>query len=143
MFTTWNLLKMTHKQFKKANSLILSVLATTLFLMLLLLAVGCVSEKEVIYKRIYFADTNGVTTTIYYPKSFDKDLITPHDADRWRHIASKVAPDDGVAKEMKQPTPLGQFRQIPTWEEYQEQKQQQLADEYHTQHPECSYGYYR
>lgn len=140
MSITWNPLKMTHKQFKKANSLILSVLATTLFLMLLLLAVGCVSEKEVIYKRIYFADTNGVTT-IYYPQSMEKDLITPHDADRWRHIVSKVAPDDGAAKEMKKPTPLGQFQQIPTWEEYKEQKQQQLADEYHTQHPECSYSY--
>ena len=131
---------MTHKQFKKANSLILSVLATMLFLMLLLLAVGCVSEKEVIYKKIYFADTNGVTT-IYYPQGMEKDLRTPHDADRWRYIASKVAPDDGAAKEMKQPTPFGQFQQIPTWEEYREQKQRQLADEYHTQHPECSYSY--
>ena len=133
---------MTHKQFKKANSLILSALTTMLFLMLLLLAVGCVSEKEVIYKRIYFADTNGVTT-IYYPQIMEKDLKTPHDDERWRHIAAKNVPDDGVAKEMKQPTTLGQFQQIPTWEEYQEQKQQQLADEYHTQHPECSYGYYR
>ena len=133
MSITWNPLKMTYKQFKKVNSFILSALT------ILLLAVGCVSEKEVIYKRIYFADTNGVTT-IYYPQSMEKDLITPHDADRWRHIVSKVAPDDGAAKEMKKPTPLGQFQQIPTWEEYKEQKQQQLADEYHTQHPECSYS---
>ena len=140
MFTTWNLLKMTHKQFKKANSLILSALATMLFLMLLLMAVGCVSEREVVYRSVYFADTNGVTT-IYYPQSMEKDLKTPHDDERWRVVAAKNVPDDGVAKEMKQPTTLGQFQQIPTWEEYQEQKQQQLADEYHTQHPECSYSY--
>ena len=107
-----------------------------------LLFSGCVTEKEVVYKTIYFADTNGVTTTIYYPRSMEKDLRTPHDADRWRHIASKVAPDDGVAKEMKQPTLLGQFRQIPTWEEYQEQKQQQWSQEYHKLHPECSLGYH-
>jgi len=90
---------MTHKQFRKANSLTLSVLTTILFLTLLLLAVGCVSEREVAYKRIYFSDTNGVTT-IYYPKSFEKDLRTPHDDERWKYIASKVAPDNGVAKEM-------------------------------------------
>jgi hypothetical protein len=111
--------------------------------MLLLLLTGCVTEKEVIYKKIYFSDTNGVTTTIYYPRSMEKDLRTPHDADRWRHIASKVAPDDGTAKEMKQSTPLGQFHQIPTWAEYREQKQQQLSDEYHKEHPECSFGYFR
>ena len=72
MFTTWNLLKMTHKQFKKANSLILSVLTTMLFLLLLLMAVGCVSEREIVYRSVYFADTNGVTT-IYYPESMEKD----------------------------------------------------------------------
>jgi hypothetical protein len=86
--------------------------------MLLLLLTGCVTEKEVIYKKIYFADTNGVTTTIYYPKTMEKDLKTPHDADRWRHIASKLSPDNGVAKEMKQ---------------------QQLADEYHQEYPECTH----
>lgn len=100
MSTTWNLLKMTHKQFKKANSLILSALATMLFLMLLLMAVGCVSEREVVYKKIYFADTNGVTT-IYYPRSMDKDLKTPHDDKRWKYVAAKDAPDNGVAKVMK------------------------------------------
>ena len=134
MSITWNPLKMTHKQFKKANSLILSVLATTLFLMLLLLAVGCVSEKEVIYKRIYFADTNGVTT-IYYPKSFDEDLITPHDADRWRHIASKVAPDDGVAKKMKLlPLDLSMDNPHPYI-----LNQKQWSDDYHQEHPECTH----
>ena len=60
MFTTWNLLKMPHKQFKKANSLILSALTTLLLLMLLALAVGCVSEREVVYRTVYFAETNGV-----------------------------------------------------------------------------------
>ena len=92
---------MPHKQFKKANSLILSVLATMLLLMLLLMAVGCVSERQVVYRSIYFADTNGVNTVIYYPQSMEKDLRTPHDDERWKHIAAKNAPDDGVAKLMK------------------------------------------
>jgi hypothetical protein len=101
MFTTWNLLKMTHKQFKKANSLILSALATMLFLMLLLMAVGCVSEKQIVYRSIYFADTNGVSTVIYYPQSMEKDLKTPHNDERWKYTATKNAPDNGVAKLMK------------------------------------------
>ena len=92
---------MTHKQFKKANSLILSVLATMLLLMLLLMAVGCVSERQVVYRSIYFADTNGVNTVIYYPQSMEKVLRTPHDDERWKYIAAKNAPDDGVAKVMK------------------------------------------
>ena len=102
MSTTWNLLQiMTHKQFKKANSLILSALATILFLMLLLMVVGCVSKKEIVYRSVYFADTNGVNTVIYYPQSMEKDLKTPHDDERWKYIAAKDAPDDGVAKLMK------------------------------------------
>ena len=101
MFITWNLLKTTHKQFKKANSLILSVLTTILLLTLLLLVIGCVSEKEVVYKKIYFAETNGVTTTIYYPKSFEKDFKTPHNDERWKYVAAKDAPDNGIAKVME------------------------------------------
>ena len=92
---------MTHKQFKKANSLILSVLATMLLLMLLLMAVGCVSERQVVYRSIYFADTNGGNTVIYYPQSMEKDLRTPHDDERWKYVAAKDAPDNGVAKVMK------------------------------------------
>jgi len=92
---------MTHKQFKKANSLILSALATILFLMLLLMVVGCVSKKEIVYRSVYFADTNGVNTVIYYPQSMEKDLKTPHDDERWKYIAAKDAPDNGVAKVMK------------------------------------------
>ena len=102
MSTTWNLLQiMTHKQFKKANSLILSALATILFLMLLLMVVGCVSKKEIVYRSVYFADTNGVNTVIYYPQSMEKDLKTPHDDERWKYVAAKDAPDNGVAKVMK------------------------------------------
>jgi len=135
MFTTWNLLKMTHKQFKKANSLILSALTAILFLTILLMTVGCVSEREVVYRSIYFADTNGVTT-IYYPKSMEKDLnalsslhIAFVDDERWKYKASKNAPDDGAAKKMNP---------LPTWEEW---KQQKLSDKYHKEHPECSYGH--
>ena len=138
MSTTWNPLKMTHKQFKKANSLILSTLATILFLMLLLMAVGCVSEREVVYKKIYFADTNGVTTTIYYPNSFEKDMrIKFVDDERWKYVASKTIPDDGVAKEMKLlPTDLSMDNPHPYI-----LNQKQWAEDYHKEHPECSYGY--
>ncbi len=138
MSTTWNLLKMTHKQFKKANSLILSVLATMLFLMLLLMAVGCVSEREIVYRSVYFADTNGVTT-IHYPESMEKDLRTPHNDERWRVVATKSVPDDGVAKEMKLlPTDLSMDNPHPYL-----LNQKQWADDYHQEHPECSYGYYK
>jgi hypothetical protein len=136
MFTTWSLLKMTHKQFRKANSLILSVLATMLFLMLLLLMVGCVSEREVVYRSVYFADTNGVTT-IYYPESVERDLKTPHNDKRWKYVAAKIVPDDGVAKEMKLlPIDLSMDNPHPYI-----LNQQQWSDEYHEEHPECSYGY--
>jgi hypothetical protein len=91
---------MTHNQFKKANSLILTVLTTILLLSLLLLAVGCVSEKQVVYRSIYFADTNGVNTVIYYPESMEKDLRNPHDDERWKYVATKDAGDDGKPKPM-------------------------------------------
>jgi len=137
MFTTWSLLKMTHKQFKKANSLILSALATMLFLLLLLMAVGCVSEREIVYRSVYFADTNGVNTIIYYPPSMEKDLKTPHDDERWRYVAAKSVPDNGVAKEMKLlPIDLSMDNPHPYI-----LNQQQWSDEYHKEHPECSYSY--
>jgi len=34
---------------------------------------GCVTEKEVVYKKISFADKDGVTT-IYYPFSWERHL---------------------------------------------------------------------
>ena len=61
---------------------------------------GCVTEREVVYKTIYFADTNGVNTTIYYPKKMEQDLRTPHDDERWKYVAAKDASDDGKAKRM-------------------------------------------
>jgi hypothetical protein len=104
------------------------------------MTVGCVSEREVVYKKIYFAGTNGVTT-IYYPKTMEKDLrllsslhIEPVDDDRWKYKGPKNAPDNGLAKEMKP---------LPTWEQWQEQKQQKWSNEYHKDNPECSLGYYK
>ena len=76
-----------------------------LLLMLLLMAVGCVSERQVVYRSIYFADTNGVNTVIYYPQSMEKDLKTPHDDERWKYVAAKDAPDNGVAKVMSNEYP--------------------------------------
>jgi hypothetical protein len=91
---------MTHRQFKQTNRLILSILATMVLLLVLsLFLVGCVSKEELVYRRIYFADTNGVTT-VYYPRSMEKDLRTPHNDQRWKYIASKDESDDGKAKKM-------------------------------------------
>ena len=46
---------------------------------------GCVvTEKEVVHRKISFADTNSVTT-VYYPSTWDKFV---------------KAPDDGTAKTM-------------------------------------------
>lgn len=82
--------------------------AILLLLFISLIVTGCVTKKEVVYKKIYFADTNGVTTTIYYPTSFEKDMrIKMVDDERWKYVASKIIPDDGMAKEMKlQPVDL-------------------------------------
>ena len=67
----------------------------------------------------------------------EKDLRTPHDDKRWKYIASKVAPDDGVAKEMKLlPLDLSMDNPHPYI-----LNQQQWSDEYHKEHPECSYSY--
>ena len=70
-----------------------------LLIMLLFMAVGCTTQKEVVYKRILFSDTNGVTT-IYYPLSMEKDLRNPHDNERWKYVVAKDASDDGKAKKM-------------------------------------------
>ena len=102
--------------------------------MLLALAVGCVSEREVVYRTVYFAETNGVTT-IYYPQSMEKDLKTPHDDKRWRHIAAKNVPDDGVAKKMKLlPLDLSMDNPHPYI-----LNQKQWSDDYHQEHPECTH----
>ena len=56
---------------------LVSVLTALLFLS------GCKTTEEVVYKKIFFSDTNGVTT-VYYPITMEKDII----------------PDDGKAKLM-------------------------------------------
>ena len=56
---------------------LVSVLTALLFLS------GCKTTEEVVYKKIFFLDTNGLTT-IYYPITMEKDII----------------PDDGQAKLM-------------------------------------------
>ncbi len=65
----------------------------------LLLLLGCKNREVIQYKKISFADTNGVTT-IYYPLHMEKDMIHPHQDDRWRYVVSKDASDDGKAKPM-------------------------------------------
>ena len=56
---------------------LVSVLTALLFLL------GCKNKEVVQYKKISFADTNGVTT-VYYPITMEKDIV----------------PDDGKAKLM-------------------------------------------
>jgi len=92
---------------------------------LAILLSGCVTEREVVYKTIYFADTNGVTT-VYYPLSMEKDLITPHDDERWKYVASKDAPDKGIAKEMV----------------IIDDDMKRYSEEYHRLNPECTYNRY-
>ena len=104
---------------------------------LAILSTGCVTEREIVYKTIYFADTNGVTT-IYFPISMEKDLRTPHDDERWRYVATKNVPDNGVAKEMKLlPIDLSMDKPHPHI-----LNQEQWAEDYHKVHPECSLGYH-
>ena len=66
------------KATKVTFGFLVSVLTALLFLS------GCKSREVVQYKRISFADTNGLTT-VYYPITMQKDI---------------VAPDDGKAKLM-------------------------------------------
>tara|TARA_E500000331_G_C16606381_1_gene433905 strand:+ start:181 stop:375 length:195 start_codon:yes stop_codon:yes gene_type:complete len=56
---------------------LLSVLTVLLFLS------GCKNREVIQYKKISFADTNGLTT-VYYPITMEKDIV----------------PDDGRAKLM-------------------------------------------
>ena len=81
------------KATKVTFGFLVSVLTALLFLS------GCKSRKVVQYKRISFADTNGVTT-IYYPITMEKDMIHAHQDERWKYAVSKNASDDGKAKLM-------------------------------------------
>ena len=44
----------------------------------LLLLSGCKNREVVQYKKISFADTNGLTT-VYYPITMEKDIVVPDD----------------------------------------------------------------
>jgi len=65
------------KASKVTFGFLVSVLTALLFLS------GCKNREVIQYKKISFADTNGVTT-VYYPITMEKDII----------------PDDGKAKLM-------------------------------------------
>ena len=65
------------KATKVTFGFLVSVLTALLFLS------GCKNREVIQYKKISFADTNGVTT-VYYPITMEKDII----------------PDDGKAKLM-------------------------------------------
>ena len=123
----------------RLSKFILNIMAAILLLLFIsLIATGCVTKKEVVYKKIYFADTNGVTTTIYYPNSFEKDMrIKTVDDERWKYVASKIALDDGVAKEMKlSPIDLSMENPHPYI-----LNQKQWSEKYHKLNPECTYDY--
>ena len=65
------------KATKLTFGFLVSVLTALLFLS------GCKNREVIQYKKISFADTNGVTT-VYYPITMEKDIV----------------PDDGKAKLM-------------------------------------------
>jgi len=60
------------KATKVTFGFLVSVLTALLFLS------GCKSREVVQYKRISFADTNGLTT-VYYPITMEKDVAVPDD----------------------------------------------------------------
>ena len=65
------------KATKVTFGFLVSVLTALLFLS------GCKNKEVIQYKKISFADTNGLTT-VYYPITMEKDIV----------------PDDGRAKLM-------------------------------------------
>ena len=65
------------KATKVTFGFLVSVLTALLFLS------GCKNREVIQYKKISFADTNGLTT-VYYPNTMEKDIV----------------PDDGRAKLM-------------------------------------------
>ena len=65
------------KATKVTFGFLVSVLTALLFLS------GCKNREVIQYKKISFADTNGLTT-VYYPITMEKDIV----------------PDDGKAKLM-------------------------------------------
>ena len=65
------------KATKLTFGFLVSVLTALLFLS------GCKNREVIQYKKISFADTNGLTT-VYYPITMEKDIV----------------PDDGKAKLM-------------------------------------------
>ena len=65
------------KATKVTFGFLVSVLTALLFLS------GCKNREVIQYKKISFADTNGLTT-VYYPITMEKDIV----------------PDDGRAKLM-------------------------------------------
>ena len=120
----------------RSSKFILNIMAAILLLLFISLVAGCVSERELVYKAVYFADTNGVTT-IYYPQNMEKDLKTPHNNGRWRYVAAKNVPDNGVAKKMKLlPSDLNMENPHPHI-----LNQQQWSEKYHKLNPECTYNH--
>jgi len=78
--------------------------------------IGCTTSRDVVTKRIYFAENIDYEESRYY--------INPSDS----------ISDDGKLKKMLvgKPTP----NVLPLGQE-------KYAEDYHKQHPECSMGYYR
>jgi len=60
------------KASKVTFGFLVSVLTALLFLS------GCKNREVIQYKKISFADTNGVTT-VYYPITMEKDVAVPND----------------------------------------------------------------
>ena len=102
-----------------ASTIVFGLLTGILLVFLLFALTGCVTEVTRESTKYRFMD--GIT----YKEQKFYILPAQNENDRWKYAASKNAPDDGIAKVMNVDL------------------QQQWSDEYHNEHPECSYSYYR
>jgi len=102
-----------------ASTIVFGLLTGILLIFLLFALTGCVTEVTKESTKYRFMDG------IAYKEQKFYILPAQNENDRWEYAASKNAPDDGIAKVMNVDL------------------QQQWSDEYHNEHPECTYGYHR
>ena len=110
-----------------ASTIVFGLLTGILLVFLLFALTGCVTEVTRESTKYRFKDGIAYKEVRYH-------AIPAYDEKQWYHIVAKDAPDDGTAKVMKP-----EVAKIP----FDIDLQQQWSDEYHNEHPECSYGYYR
>jgi hypothetical protein len=115
-----------------ASTAVFGLLTGILLIFLLVALTGCVTKVTREPTKYRFKDG------IVY-KEVKYHAIPAYDEKQWYHIAAKDALDNGVAKKMKLlPIDLNMDNPHPHI-----LNQEQWAEDYHNEHPECSYSYYR